>query len=49
LEYFGGAWTGLFPAENQKNFEELFAMYKEGKINPAPSDKFHSRNILQRQ
>jgi NADPH2:quinone reductase len=37
---FWGAWTGLFPAENQKNFEELFAMYKEGKINPAPSDKF---------
>ena len=37
---FWGAWTGLFPAENQKNFEELFEMYKEGKINPAPSDKF---------
>ena len=37
---FWGAWTGMFPAENQKNFEELFEMYKEGKINPAPSDKF---------
>ena len=37
---FWGAWTGLFPAENQKNFEELFEMYKQGKINPAPSDKF---------
>ena len=37
---FWGAWTGMFPAENQKNFEELFEMYKGGKINPAPSDKF---------
>ena len=37
---FWGAWTGLFPEENQRNFEELFEMYKEGKINPAPSDKF---------
>ena len=37
---FWGAWTGMFPAKNQKNFEELFEMYKDGKINPAPSDKF---------
>ena len=37
---FWGAWTGMFPAENQKNFEQLFEMYKNGKINPAPSDKF---------
>tara|TARA_B100001559_G_scaffold320136_1_gene331398 strand:- start:452 stop:1456 length:1005 start_codon:yes stop_codon:yes gene_type:complete len=37
---FWGAWTGMFPAENQKNFEELFEMYKDGKINPSPSDKF---------
>jgi len=37
---FWGAWTGMFPAENQKNFEELFEMYKDGKINPTPSDKF---------
>ena len=37
---FWGAWTGMFPEENQKNFEELFEMYKDGKINPAPSDKF---------
>jgi len=37
---FWGAWTGMFPAENQKNFEELFEMYEDGKINPAPSDKF---------
>ena len=37
---FWGAWTGMFPAENKKNFEELFEMYKDGKINPAPSDKF---------
>ena len=37
---FWGAWAGMFPAENQKNFEELFQMYKDGKINPTPSDKF---------
>jgi NADPH2:quinone reductase len=37
---FWGAWTSMFPAENQKNFEELFEMYKDGKINPSPSDKF---------
>ena len=37
---FWGAWTGLFPEENQKNFNELFKMYKDGKINPTPSDKF---------
>ena len=37
---FWGAWTGMFPVENQKNFEELFEMYEDGKINPAPSDKF---------
>jgi NADPH2:quinone reductase len=41
---FWGAWTGMFPAENQKNFEELFEMYKNGKINPAPSDKFTLEN-----
>jgi NADPH2:quinone reductase len=37
---FWGAWTGMFPEENQKNFTELFKMYEDGKINPAPSDKF---------
>ena len=37
---FWGAWTGMFPAENQKNFEELFEIYEDGKINTAPSDKF---------
>jgi NADPH2:quinone reductase len=37
---FWGAWTGLFPEENQNNFNELFEMHKDGKINPAPSDKF---------
>ena len=26
--------------ENQKNFEELFSMYADGKINPEASDKF---------
>ena len=37
---FWGAWAGMFPAENQKNFEELFSMYADGKINPEASDKF---------
>lgn len=37
---FWGAWAGMFPEENQKNFTELFKMYEDGKINPAPSDKF---------
>ena len=37
---FWGAWTGMFPEENQKNFEQLFEMYKNGKIDPSPSDKF---------
>jgi NADPH2:quinone reductase len=37
---FWGAWAGMFPEENQKNFNELFEMYKNGKINPSPSDKF---------
>lgn len=37
---FWGAWAGMFPEENQKNFTELFKMYEDGKIDPAPSDKF---------
>ena len=37
---FWGAWAGMFPAENQKNFEELFTMFAEGKINPEATDKF---------
>jgi NADPH2:quinone reductase len=28
------------PAENKKNFEELFKLHSEGKINPEVSDSF---------
>ena len=31
---FWGAWVGMFPEENKKNFEELFKLHSEGKINP---------------
>jgi len=37
---FWGAWTAMFPAENEKNFQELFDLYAEGKINPEISDRF---------
>ena len=37
---FWGAWTAMFPAENEKNFQELFNLYAEGKINPEISDRF---------
>jgi len=37
---FWGAWVGMFPDENKKNFEELFKLYSEGKIDPTPSDRF---------
>jgi NADPH2:quinone reductase len=42
---FWGAWTGLFPEENQKNFNELFEMYKDGKINPYAFRQIYFRNI----
>ena len=37
---FWGAWTAMFPKENQKNFEELFELLEAGKINPRIKDKF---------
>ncbi len=37
---FWGAWVGMFPQENKKNFEELFQLYSDGKINPEVSDSF---------
>jgi len=37
---FWGAWTTMFPAENEKNFQELFDLYTKGKINPEISDRF---------
>lgn len=37
---FWGAWVGMFPDENKKNFEDLFKLYSEGKIDPTPSDRF---------
>ena len=37
---FWGAWTMMFPDENQANFQELFDLYAAGKINPEISDRF---------
>ncbi len=37
---FWGAWVAMFGDENKKNFEQLFELYSQGKINPEASDKF---------
>ena len=37
---FWGAWVGMHPDENRNNFEELFKLHSEGKINPEVSDSF---------
>lgn len=37
---FWGAWVGMHPEENKKNFEKLFKLHSEGKINPEVSDSF---------
>ena len=37
---FWGAWTGLDPAGNVSNFEEIFKLHVDGKIAPEVSDKF---------
>jgi NADPH2:quinone reductase len=37
---FWGAWVGMFPEENKKNFQELFQLHSDGKINPEVSDLF---------
>ena len=41
---FWGQWVGMFPEENKKNFEELFKLHSEGKINPEVSDSFSLEN-----
>ena len=35
---FKGLKVGMFPEENKKNFEELFRLHADGKINPEVSD-----------
>ena len=37
---FWGAWVGMYPDENNKNFSELFKLHAEGKINPEVSQKY---------
>ena len=37
---FWGAWVGMNPEENKKNFEELFKLHSESKIDPEVSDSF---------
>ena len=37
---FWGAWTLMFPAEHEKNLQELFDLHTDGKINPEISDRF---------
>ena len=44
---FWGAWVGMFPEENKKNFQELFHLHSEGKINPEVSDSFSLDNGAQ--
>lgn len=44
---FWGAWTMMFPDENQKNFQELFDLYASGKINPEIADRFSLENAGQ--
>ena len=41
---FWGAWVGMFPEENKKNFKKLFQLHSEGKINPEVSDCFSLDN-----
>ena len=37
---FYGAFSGLFPQDNQKNFEDLMAMFEQGKIDPLIGAEF---------
>ena len=37
---FYGAFSGLFPQDNQQNFEELMAMFEQGKIDPLIGAEF---------
>ena len=35
-----GAWVGMFREENKQNFQDLFELHSQGKINPEVSDSF---------
>lgn len=37
---FYGAFSGLFPQENQQNFEEIMAMFEQGQIDPLIGAEF---------
>jgi NADPH2:quinone reductase len=41
---FWGAWVGMHPDKNNKNFDELFKLHAEGKINPEVSQKYALEN-----
>jgi NADPH2:quinone reductase len=41
---FWGAWVGMHPDENNKNFDELFKLHAEGKIKPEVSQKYALEN-----
>jgi len=41
---FWGAWAAMFADENKNNFDELFSLYSQGKINPKATDKFSLDN-----
>ena len=41
---FWGAWVGMHPDENNKNFDELFKLHAESKINPEVSQKYALEN-----
>ena len=41
---FWGAWVGMHPDENNKNFDELFKLHAEGKTNPEVSQKYALEN-----
>ena len=41
---FWGAWVGMHPDENNKNFAELFKLHADGKINPEVSQKYALEN-----
>jgi NADPH2:quinone reductase len=37
---FYGAFSGLFPTDNQQNFAEIMAMFEQGKIDPLIGAEF---------
>ena len=37
---FWGAWNLMFPADYERNLQELFDLHADGKINPEISDRF---------